>query len=307
MSKYFSVILLFFIFSNTSCANTSETNDIAGTQVVMLGTGTPVPDPNRAGPGIAVVHNGKAYLFDTGAGIVRNAIKANMKLGIKALNPTNIEHVFYTHMHSDHINDFAELIQTVWWRKATKFQIYGPKEIVEMADGMYAMTAPDTRFRVNSIQPRIRDDSWQVDTHVIKKAGIVFENDGISIEAFVVPHGEFKPAFGYKIVTDDKTIVISGDTAFSETLIEKAKGADILLHEVISKEGLSSQTESWQNYHTAYHTPTDKVAETANRAKPKLLVLYHALFYGVSEETLLQEVTNLYDGPVVLADDLDIF
>lgn len=304
MNKLYTALLIFILFPSAAHA---EENYNIGTRVVMLGTGTPVADANRAGPGVAIVHKGKAYLFDTGAGVIRNAIKANQQLGIDALNPNKIGHVFYTHMHSDHVIDFSELVQTLWWRKLVKIQVYGPKEIVEMANGMVAMTAPDTRFRLNSIQPKQRDDAWSVDTHVIEQGGIVFEGDGIVIEAFVVPHGEFKPAFGYKIITDDKSIVISGDTAFSETLIEKAKGVDVLLHEVISQEGLSSQPKSWQKYHKAYHTPTDKVAEVANRAKPKLLVLYHALFYGASEESLLQEVKSLYDDPVVLADDLDVF
>ena len=300
MKKFFTLLFTFLLFSSVSYAG-------AGTKIVMLGTGTPVPDAKRAGPGIAIVHNDIAYVFDTGAGVVRNAIKAYQQMGIKALNPTKIEHIFYTHMHSDHVIDFAEIVQTIWWRKEIKTQIYGPKEIVEMTKGMYGMMARDIRFRLKSIQPKKRDDAWQVDTHVIEKGGVVYEGEGIVIEAFVVPHGEFKPAFGYKIVTDDKTIVISGDTAFSETLIEKAKGADVLLHEVISREGLNSLSKSWQKYHMAYHTTTDKVAEVANRTKPKLLVLYHALFYGASEESVMAEVKKDYDGKVILANDLDVF
>ena len=238
---------------------------------------------------------------------MRNAIKADQLLGIKALSPTKIEHLFLTHIHSDHVNDFSELAQTVWWRKEVQINLYGPKEIEEMTNGMYQMTGPDTHFRLNSIQPKRREDAWQVKTHIINGEGTVFKGDGISIEAFVVPHGEFKPAFGYKVVTTDKTIVISGDTAYSETLIEKARGADILLHEVISVAGLSKLSTMWQEYHTAYHTPTNKVAEIANQAKPGLLVLYHGLFYGAPESSVVDEVKQGYNGPVVLANDLDVF
>lgn len=279
----------------------------ADTKVVMLGTGTPVPDAYRAGPGVAVVYNDKAYLFDIGAGVVRNAIKADKINGIHALNPTKIEHVFLTHTHSDHVNDLSELAQTVWWRKQIQINLYGPQEITEMVEGMYQMTGHDTQFRLNSIQPKVREDAWKLKTHVIKKEGIVYQADGISIEAFVVPHGEFKPAFGYKVVTSDKTIVISGDTAYSETLIEKAKGADILIHEVISRAGLSKLSPMWQNYHAAYHTPTDRVAKVANQTKPGLLVLYHGLFYGAPEHSVVEEVQRDYSGQVVLADDLDVF
>ena len=300
MKILFGFIYLFLLITSTAYAAT-------GTKVVMLGTGTPVPDAKRAGPGVAVIHNNKAYLFDAGAGVVRNAIIANQTMGIDALNPAKIEHLFFTHMHSDHVNDFSELVQTIWWRKHVKVNVYGPKEIVDMAEGMYAMTAPDTQFRLNSIQPKIREDAWQVNTHLIKKGGIVYKDEGIEIEAFEVPHGEFKPAFGYKIVTEDKTIVISGDTAFSDVVVEKSKGADILIHEVISRDGLNSQSPLWQKYHLAYHTTTDQVAKIANQVKPEILVLYHALFYGTSEQRLLEEVKEKYKGKVVLADDLDVF
>ncbi len=300
MSKVLSTVLACLFLAGNAFAST-------GTKVVMLGTGTPVPDYKRAGPGIAVVYNGEAYLFDTGAGTVRNAITAQQKFGIEELDPTRIKYVFYTHLHSDHTIDFAELVQTYWWRKDFKIQVYGPREIEAMAKGMDEMMASDVQFRIESIQPVKRKDAAQVDVHPIEAGGVVYQSEGITIEAFVVPHGEFKPAFGYKVSTPDKTIVISGDTAFSEDIIDKAKGADVLLHEVISQEGLNKLSKFWQDYHLAYHTPTGKVAEIANRAKPGLLVLYHALFYGAPEDSVLKEIKQLYDGEVVLANDLDVF
>lgn len=139
------------------------------------------------------------------------------------------------------------------------------------------------------------------------EAGVVFTKDDLVIEAFEVPHGEVKPAFGYRITTDDKTIVISGDTAISEELLEKSRGVDLLFHEVISDSGLAGNTEFWQRYHKSHHTLASELGRLASEARPGILVLYHGLFYGVPESVIVDEVKANYDGKVVLADDLDVF
>ena len=120
-------------------------------------------------------------------------------------------------------------------------------------------------------------------------------------------HGEIRPAFGYKITTPDKTIVISGDTRYSAKLVEMARGADILFHEVISEEGLKGLETFWQNYHSSSHTTSSELARVANAARPGLLVLYHVAFYGAPADSALKEVQALYKGRVVMANDLEIF
>jgi ribonuclease BN (tRNA processing enzyme) len=137
--------------------------------------------------------------------------------------------------------------------------------------------------------------------------GIVFRKDDLTIEAFPVPHGNIRPAFGYKVTTADRSIVISGDTGFSETIMEKAKGVDLLFHEVVSSKGLEPLPEFWQRYHGTSHTPAVDLARLAAAARPKKLVLYHVLFAGRSEQQLLDEIRAGYDGEVVLAADLDMF
>ena len=230
-----------------------------------------------------------AYLFDAGAGVVRNAIIAAQKKGISELDPLQIKHVFFTHIHSDHTIDLSELVQTMWFKREGRIDVYGPGEIEQIVNGMNAMIAPDIEFRMHSLQPVPRKDPKLVDAHVIK-AGVVYQADSIHIEAFLVEHGDLKPSFGYKVVTPDKTIVISGDTTFSKTLIDKAKGADVLVHEVMSEKGVQQLSDVWQKYHRAYHTTTTQVAEIAKQTRPKLLVLYHLFFAGVDEDSLLNEV-----------------
>lgn len=276
------------------------------TQVVVLGTGNPIPDAYRAGSSIAVIHKGEAYLFDVGAGSVQNAIVARYKYDIPSLYPSQICCVFLTHLHSDHTMDYAELAFTLWWRRRQSLSAWGPAGLRDMTAGAYAMMAADTDIRVNGIQPVPNPDAYKVVVTEIE-AGIVFEKGDLIVEAFDVPHGEVKPAFGYRITTDDKTIVISGDTAVSEELLEKSRGVDLLFHEVISDNGLSTNTEIWQKYHKSYHTLASDLGKLASEAKPGLLVLYHGLFYGVPETVIVDEVSAVYDGAVVLADDLDKF
>jgi ribonuclease BN (tRNA processing enzyme) len=122
-----------------------------------------------------------------------------------------------------------------------------------------------------------------------------------------VNHGEIEPAYGYRITTEDKTIVISGDTAYSEKVLQMSRGADLLFHEVISDSGLATTTEFWQEYHRSSHTVASDLGRLASEAQPGLVVMYHALFYGVPESNVVDEVESTYSGKVVLADDLDIF
>ncbi len=276
------------------------------TQVVVLGTGTPIPDAHRAGSSIAVIHKGQAYLFDIGAGAVRNAVTARYKYDIPSLYPSQICCVFLTHLHSDHTTDYSELAATLWWRSRAQLSAWGPQGLEQLTNGMYEMMAPDTALRTGGSQPVQSSALNKIDVNEIEE-GIVLQRDGLTVEAFAVPHGEIKPAFGYKITTDNKSIVISGDTSYSETLLEKARGVDLLFHEVISDSGLTAQPEFWQQYHKASHTLASDVGRLASEAKPGLLVLYHGLFYGVPEPIIVEEVRATYDGEVVLANDLDIF
>lgn len=276
------------------------------TQVIVLGTGTPIPDAYRAGPSIAVVHKGKSYLFDVGAGTIRRAVEARYKYDIPSLYPSHIDHVFITHMHSDHVLDFVELSQTLWWRRKNQLNAFGPTGLLNMSNHMEKMMSADIETRLSSVQPVPNPEGFHVIATEISD-GVVFEGPGIEIEAFTVPHGDIKPAFGYKIVTEDLSIVISGDTAASDIIREKAQGVDLLFHEVISDQGLLKNSEFWQKYHKAAHTGAIDVGKIAADAQPKKLVLYHGLYYGTEEHLVVNEVSTVFKGEIVLANDLDIF
>jgi len=168
------------------------------TQVVMLGTGNPVPDAYRAGPSIAVIHKGEAYLFDVGAGAIQNAVTARYKYDIPSLYPSQICCVFLTHLHSDHTTDYSELTFKLWWRRRAPLLAWGPTGLNEMTAGMYAMMGPDIALRTSGVQPLQNPGAYKVQTTEISE-GLIFEKDDLTIEAFVVNHGATKPAFGYRI------------------------------------------------------------------------------------------------------------
>ena len=278
------------------------------TRVIILGTGTPVPDIDRSGPGVAVVTNGEAYVFDAGGGMVKNAMKAWQRYDLPEMYPQDIKYLFITHLHSDHIHDISELASHRWWGRQQRLSVYGPKGTAEYVEHMSRMLQVEGDIRSAGTDEEIVTDwhGYMATAHEIE-TGIVFSNDDITVEAFTVPHGNIRPAFGYKVTTHDKTIVISGDTTYSELLAEKAKGADILIHEVFSGDRLSQQSDFWQNYHGRSHTSGEQVAAVANIAKPGIVVLYHILFFNASEEEIVAEVKRSYDGEVVMADDLDMF
>ena len=278
------------------------------TQVVMLGTGTPNPDPERSGPAVAIVVNGTPYLVDFGPGVVRRASAMSPSYGgsMEALESKNLRYAFLTHLHSDHTAGLSDLILTPWvLERDQPLELYGPDGVAEMASHVLKAYRADIDYRVYGLEPA-NNEGWRVNSHEIEE-GVVFEDDNVRVEAFRVRHGTWPNAFGYRFTTPDRVVVISGDAAPDENLERHARGADILIHEVYSVEGFGRRDPSWQKYHSTNHTSAHELGELAARVKPGLLVLYHVLLWGASEETVLREVREKYSGEVVLADDLDVF
>ncbi len=138
--------------------------------------------------------------------------------------------------------------------------------------------------------------------------GVVYRDSNLVVNSFDVPHGVWPHAFGYRVETTDRTIVISGDTGPSAAIARECAGCDVLSHEVYAAEGFSKLHPSAQAYHATAHTSTYQLAEIAANAHPKLLVLYHQLYFsGASDDDLLREVRSRYRGRVVSAHDLDIY
>jgi ribonuclease BN (tRNA processing enzyme) len=275
------------------------------TQVVMLGTGTPNPDPDRSGPSVAVVVNGKAYLVDCGPGVVRRAAAA-ARNGIAALSAEKLGIVFITHLHSDHTVGLPDLILTPWvLERSAPLEVYGPVGVRPMTDHILAAWAEDIRVRNEGLEPE-KSDGWQVHAHEIQP-GVVYQDSNVKVTAIPVLHANWKRAYGYKFETKDRTIVISGDTRPCDALVQACSGCDILVHEVYSAERLQTRSRDWQRYHADAHTSTTELAALATRARPRLLVLYHQLFWGTDDAGLVNEVRRGYDGAVVSGKDLEVY
>jgi ribonuclease BN (tRNA processing enzyme) len=278
------------------------------TELVLLGTGTPNANPNRSGPALAIVTGGQSYLVDFGPGVVRQAAAVSEDWGgsIEALNPKNLQVAFLTHLHSDHTAGYPDLILTPWvLERSTPLKVFGPKGLHEMTQDIIKAYSKDIDYRIEGLEPA-NIDGWKVEAIEINE-GIIYQDELIEVIAFKVNHGTWTDAFGYKFITKDKTIVVSGDTAPSKKLIEMSKGIDILVHEVYSQAGFNRRSEVWKKYHASHHTSTKELAEIANEAQPKLLVLTHVLFWGSTEEEIIDEVQANYSGNVSLGQDLSIY
>jgi ribonuclease Z len=277
-------------------------------QVVFLGTGNPNADPLHSGNSVAIVVNNTPYIVDFGPGLIRKAAALTPQYGgkIEGLKITNITRAFLTHLHSDHCSGYPDLILTPWvLGRDRPLEVYGPEGIVSMTHHILEAYKEDIRIRLYGLEPA-NNQGWRVISHEIKE-GNIYQDENVTVEAFRVEHGSWPDAFGFKFTTPDRVIAISGDTRPCPSLIEKCKGVDILVHEVYSHEKLKERTPFWQKYHPQFHTSTHELAEMANQLKPGLLVLYHQLFWGASDQDLVKEITDRYRGKVVSAKDLDIY
>lgn len=286
----------------------------AVTQVVLLGTGTPGPDPDRSGAATAIVVNGVAYLVDFGPGVVRRAAAAHQR-GMPALAPGNLRTAFLTHLHSDHSAGLADLILTPWAvGRDRPLELFGPRGLRPMTRHILTAYAEDIRIRLRDKQRLgVRGYREGITVNVREiEPGIVYRDANVSVTAFHVRHGDVTHALGYRFQTPDRSIVISGDTSPAQSVIDACNGCDILIHEAYSLATHARVSPAYQMYRQRHHTSSRELADLARRARPRLLVLYHRANPGGvgmpnSEEALLREVMETYSGPVITGHDLDIF
>jgi ribonuclease BN (tRNA processing enzyme) len=307
-------VLLVLLSSMVAFAQAEKPSSVPASRIVLLGTGTPSPDPERSGAATAIVVNGTPYLIDFGPGVVRRMAAASQR-GVTGLGVVNLRVAFLTHLHSDHTAGYPDLILTPWSVGRSKpLEVYGPKGLKHMTHHILEAYREDIKIRRRDKQvvgvPE-QADGYKVRAYEIRP-GTVYKDQNVTVKAFPVNHGDVPQAFGYRIETPERTIVISGDAAPSQSIIEACDGCDVLIHEAYSIMTYNAVSPTYQEYRRKHHTSSREVAEIATKARPGILILYHRANPGGvgrpnPEQALLEEVRQLYGGKVVIGHDLDVF
>jgi len=275
------------------------------TSIVLLGTGNPNPDPDRSGPSVAVIVNDNTYIFDAGPGIVRRAQEACSR-GIDQLHSRRLNRLFLTHLHSDHTIGIPDILLTPWvMERKEPLKIFGPKGTEDMMKHLTYAYEKDIDARRRGLE-KANDIGWRSEVTEISE-GEVYQDEGVLIMAFRVKHSNWDEAYGYRIVTDEGTIVISGDCSPEPDQAQRYMGADILVHEVYSTNGFRGHSEKWKSYHEGAHTSSTQLAQIATKVRPDRLICYHTLLWGATEKELLDEISSEYNGKVIIGKDLDTF
>ena len=296
----------------TTCTSAQQDGPAAPNRearLVILGTGTPNADPARSGPALAVIAGGQAYLVDAGPGIVRRAAAAAEAHGIEALDASRLDLLFLTHLHSDHTVGLPDVILSPWvLDRPDPIRIFGPPGTAAMAGHIEAAWQEDIHMRLVGLEPRDANRDAYRATVTETPGGPVYEDDNLRVIAIPVLHGSWPHSLGYRFDAGGTSIVVSGDARPSESIVEACDGCDILVHEVYSAEAFLTRPPDWQRYHADSHTSTVELAEIATRARPGLLVLYHQLYWGATDEDLIREIREAgYTGRVVSAADLEVY
>jgi ribonuclease BN (tRNA processing enzyme) len=272
-------------------------------KILLLGTGYPFPHPDRSGPSVAILVNEQVYIIDAGVGAVRRFQQAIDENKIKS-KQKDLNKLFLTHLHNDHTLGLPDLIFTPWvMGREEPLQICGPKGTSSMVQHIEKAYSEDISIRINGLE---NGNKTGYKTKIKEiNSGLIYRDDFVKVKSFKVKHGSWKYAYGFSFLIGNKKIVISGDTKPHPNIIKEAKGADVLIHEVVSDTEYEI-SKKWTKYLRTFHTSASELAEIANKTKPKKLILVHQIHRKVSAQKLVQEIKNHYSGQVKYGRDLDI-
>ncbi|MDQ6597585.1 MBL fold metallo-hydrolase [Bacillus salipaludis] len=271
-------------------------------KVTLLGTGSPLLSIERFGPSTLVEVGEEKLLFDAGRG-------AALRLSQVNVMPGKINKLFITHLHSDHTNGIPDVWLTgslpTAGKREVPFEVWGPKGTRDMMDHMGEAYAADIQGRKETQNENLK--GLDAIGHDIDQ-GVVYENNGVQVIAFLVDHGSMKPSFGYRVNYNGHSVVISGDTRYNKNLIRHAKGTDLLIHEVAAARP-EDETPAIQKI-LDIHTTPEQAGKVFNKVKPKLAVYSHIVLLGGltdAEANLAIRTNKTYKGKVVVGEDLMSF
>jgi ribonuclease BN (tRNA processing enzyme) len=277
------------------------------TRIVLLGTkgGPRVGEADRSNPATLLLINDVPYLIDCGYGVTKQLITAGV-----ALN--RLRYIFITHHHSDHNLEFGPLIYNTWITGLpAQIDAYGPPGLTRMARQFFDYQKFDIDVRI--VDEGRTDPRQLVTTHEISKPGVVLTNTDVKVSMCVVRHPPIKDAFAYRFDAKDRSVVISGDTAYAPELAEFAKGVDVLVHEVMYLPGIEALLKRLPNakrlreHLMAAHTLPEDVGKIAEQAGVKTLVLTHFVpgdDASITDEQWAADVRKHFKGQIVVGRDL---
>ena len=295
-----------------------------GLHVALCGTGAPLPDPRRAGPCSVVIAGKHVFVVDSGDDAAKH-------ISLMGIPNGQIEALFLTHFHSDHIDGLGPMMLLRWTSNAAKapLPIYGPPGVDSVVAGFDAAYRLDSGYRTAHHGPAIAPPggaggvarTFSPPTKGSLASVVVYEGDGLRVTAFSVDHGPVDPAVGYRFDYKGRSAVFSGDTATSPALVANARGADLLVHEGLQPALVKLMTRALVAQHQAgtaqitrdiltYHTSPEVAAQEAKAAGVHNLVFSHVLPplpIRSAYPAFLGRARQLFDGPIIVGEDGMIF
>ena len=267
-------------------------------KVTLLGTGYPRPVIERFGPSILIEAGKEKLLFDCGRGVTQRLYQLKVPFG-------EVTALFLTHLHSDHIVGIPDVYLTGWLLgRTTPLRVWGPAGTAEMMSHLEQAYQFDIHTRRDVDEKLPRQGAVVVAKDI--EQGVVYQNNDLRVTAFAVDHFPVKPAFGYRVDYAGHSVVLSGDTRYSENLIRFSQGADILIHEVIDPEAYLAGdrlfSPEMKQKVIAHHTNPEQAGTIFNKVKPKLAVYSHIVPFDAPD--LVAHTRKTYPGPLEVGEDL---
>lgn len=267
-------------------------------ELVMLGTGSPIPDAHRAGPSTLVLAGGRSFLVDAGRGVL-------LRLAATGIGAGQLTGTLLTHLHSDHLTDLNDVITTRWITSfaPSPLMLVGPPGARQVVDGILASLRPDIDYRLAH-----HDDlTWEPGVDITELTdGVACDEGGVRVLAAPTDHRPVAPAVGYRVDYAGHAVVLAGDTVPCDGLDRLAAGADVLVSTVIRDDLLRAVGIQRLVDVCDYHSTVAQAAEVAKRAGVRTLVLTHCVppIPDGGEDDWRAIAAEVFDGEIVVAADL---
>ena len=277
-------------------------------RVTLLGTGVPIPSPDRFGPCTLIEAGDQKFLIDAGRGATIRLYQLRLPIG-------SIDVQFLTHYHSDHTSGVPDVWLTGWLElfgmRKTPYRVIGPTGARELMENLERAYAPDIKIRV--ADQKLPLSGIATDVTEFDRDGSVYEKNGVRVIAFEVDHGDaIKPCYGYRFEFGGRVAVFSSDTRYNQNVIKYGAGADLLVHEVASARP-ELMREAYIQRIIGHHTTPREAGLVFSRTKPKLAAYTHIVLLGSDRippptlHDIVTETRQTYDGPLAVGEDLTVF